>query len=326
MHTPRSFSFVQGAWYYLGMETQRKKRRQRPRNPRFTLGQITKRDETMFHYASTYRYLTPLLMSRLVQSPYHPIRRRMSHFFDHGYFNQYTRQDEFLPWYWPDFYMTDKKAYDYLLALGHHPSDFVHTPPKKKEDSVGRERDLFRHNFQASRFLASVEIKLKELGIEIIHQPEILKGREIGLPCVINHKLDDGTTVNFTDKYKPDLLFAIPREGKDAAYFTVEIELTNPIAPTKDLRRPSPLKKLLALRDIHKKETYKKEWGIPNLRTIFIHGDGRAVVTDMNMACSIIPKSNAFLYTSIVMTEFGVIEDVLNRPYLQLGLPPISLI
>lgn len=285
-------------------------------------------DISIFELLARYRYLTPELTTLLLgRAKKGYVTERLRILLDHGYVIQYNAS--ILPNTWPDFYMIDKPAINELIASGHDP--LLILPIYRNE--AGLKAPNFDHDFQACNVIASLEIVARQRGIEFITWQDIIQrnGPETSmlLPYRIAYRFPNGSRQTDDGFLKPDGPgpFGVRKPNGKVSFFALELESGNhPVEPTKDLKRGSTLKKVLAYQDAVKKNEHKKQIGIAGLRTLFVTKSETRVNSMVSTTESVVGPTNQFLFTHLPFDEPQAQLSLFDREWMRAGMDPTTLV
>lgn len=227
--------------------------------------------------------------------------------------------------YAPDIYMLDRDGEQALLERGVSPKAVTRLYRQATDGPIKN----FAHAMMICDTLASLEAGARERLIpwtEIVARtdhPEPMK-----LACSITHTF--GSRMEKLDTaIVPDGLFGIRYQDGKVAFFALECEHFNPIEPN-TLGRSSFLKKMLAYRDISRREEYKSQLKIPNLRVVVVGPTPTRIQHMKELAERLVGESNLFLFQSVpvqeeIMKAPPPFPELFNTPWLRAGLPPLRI-
>jgi len=285
----------------------------------------------LLELTAAYRYLTPELIALLLgRGSKQYVTRRLAVLQANGYLTQYS--DDALALHWPDFYLHTDKAEDFLVEEGTEPHHIYRL--HRKLD--GFRAANFRHDFPAINVLASLEIEARKYGVTTKRWTDIFANAgpepSFKVPCHVRYTREDGSVYDQEEFMVPDGLIGFKSAPQSVSYFTLELERGNPIKPTRDLHRASPLKKFIALKDIHRQAMwtdeerqlpskqrplrgYRKQLRISNLRTFFVAKSDASMNTMMNTAYEVLGPSNMVLFTHVDLNKPKPYDNLFTRQW-----------
>lgn len=227
--------------------------------------------------------------------------------------------------YAPDIYMLDRDGEQTLLERGMSPKAVTRLYRQATDGPIKN----FAHAMMICDTLASIEAGARDRLIpwtEIVARtdhPEPMK-----LKCSLSFAFGQRTEKMET-AIVPDGLFGVRYPDGKAAFFALECEHFNPIEPT-TLGRSSFLKKLLAYRDIIRRQEYKTQLAIPNLRVLVVAPTPTRIQHMIELTERLVGESNLFLFQSVPVQEELMkapppFPELFTTEWLRAGHPPIRI-
>ncbi len=247
--------------------------------------ELTARDIEIFKLLQRYRYLRSTFLYAFVGGKNETrFKERLGALFHDGrYINRPKEQWQFAgARYAPAVYELDRAGEAVLAQLG--------VPSQRVVSTSGHSQ--FAHSLMIAETLASIELGARAAGnVRFIGADEILanapetgqKGRNpLALPVSITHTFPRDRTESAVFDLIPDALFGLAYSElggtKSYRFFALEAERENRVAAS-SLKQTSFLKKVLAYRDIAARETYRAQFGVPNLLVLVVTGSQARIET-----------------------------------------------
>lgn len=246
--------------------------------------------------------------------------------FELGYVQQYN--DDRMSLHWPNVYMIDQPAIDVLLKNDWEEHQIITLHRKQS----GIRSPNFDHDFAAANVVASIQVLAPKFDRAFIPWNKIFDRHgsktSIKLPFSISHRFPNGSMVPENDFLKPDANgpFGLMKPNGKTSFFAHELETgQNPVEPTRDLKRASTLKKVLAYTNVEKNRAYVEHWGIRNLRTLFVTEKQARLTSMLDTTSRVIGPTNQFLFLAAPIFKHAPLIPYLEKELQRSGMEPTLL-
>lgn len=240
--------------------------------------ELTERDVTILQSLHKYRFLTSSHLMALTDTiSQQGMNRRLRELFDAKYIDRPKAQMHSLAY-------ADKRPMVY--ALGNEGADLLSNrfqlalPDIYWSEKNRRVKEKFiEHTLGIADFMVSMEVACKDAGnIRLITKEEILAASP-DKTRRSKHPFRWQTRVSFDGERHeiaivPDEVFGLhyldKPEGKNKAYFFVEIDRGTMPITRRDIRQTSFARKLMSYADTHERKLHTERFGIKNFRVLTI--------------------------------------------------------
>ncbi len=296
--------------------------------------ELTARDIEIFKLLQRYRYLRSTFLYAFVGGKNETrFKERLGALFHDGrYINRPKDQWQFAgARYAPAIYELDRAGEAVLAELG---------VGSQRAASTGS-HSQFAHSLMIAETLASIELGSRAAGnVRFISAEEIIAnapdtarkaGKPLALPVSITHIFPRDRTESAVFDLIPDAVFGLaytePGGAKSYRFFALEAERENRVAAS-SLKQTSFLKKVLAYRDIAARETYRAQFGTPNLVVLVVTGSMARVETMKKVVMEVTAGkgSSMFLFRPFPtladpFKPASPTTDLFSGPWLRAGHP-----
>lgn len=202
-----------------------------------------------------YRFLRGTSVTGLLDAPRATVHYSLRKMFDQGLLEktQNQRGKANNPYY-SDIYQITKEGTRYILDK---PTEVTNLAPVDVTEPVR----YFEHTMMICDTLSSIEIGVKQSGLEFISQGDILSRMKdvtsLSLPYKVRYTFPSGRAETRTSHAVPDGMFGIRYPGNVTRLFLLETEHLSPCSRT-TLKSSSTFRKVLAYQDIQKSGAIKQ--------------------------------------------------------------------
>lgn len=231
------------------------------------------------------------MLHAIIPSPKSSFNDRLTRMHDHGLITKPPEQlENGANLYHSHIYASAPRGLQMLDSAQVRPYRFIKT--YRPRGSQGY-RIEWHHTLGISDTIAGIRAGAIPTGCRIVPQEEI-EVRQLGTipeyPLSLPARIE-GTYKGISQlrdvRAVPDATFGITYPHGKTSFFLLEYQNTGATNRT-DLKASSVYKKLLAYNDILSRQTYKAEWGLPNVRAVlFVFGDEGLYREAMNLAAKL---------------------------------------
>lgn len=194
--------------------------------------------------------------------------------------------------YCPDIYYLTPEGEKFLTECRGELDRYVCTY-RPREDY----RIEFQHKLGIADTIANLRAGAVENGCRFISQGEIERshglnpGEPLKLPATAEKELG-GQFRSWKGDLEPDGLFGIEYPDGTKTFIALEYQRTGKIRVNALYGVSSMLRKYLAYANIYQNKTFKTEWGIPNLRVLFVFSQPNDHNQSLKLGAELFPKGS----------------------------------
>lgn len=290
------------------------------RRPRFQRAktrniEIQPRDELVLLAVHQHRFLRSTHLINLLNAPAKPFLDRLGLLYHNGYLDRPRVQI--------DYYRRGGGSNTMVYALGDKGADLLAEKHgisrgkfrwSQKNLEVGR--PFLEHTLAVADFMIALEMACRQHGrIELIPAGQMLSNAPAATQARLLRNEDPfdwhvpvmHAGERHTVGIIPDAVFGLryldKEEGRNKAFFFLEMDLSTMSVVAKSMKKSSILKKLLAYHESWRQELHAKHFGVPNCRTLFVTTSAERVGNFIAAAKTVLNarpgerKGKTFLFT-----------------------------